>query len=278
METDYSNAVHTAKDYYNSQDADNFYFTIWGGEDIHIGIYESPEDSIFDASRRTVARMASLLDGLSRESRILDIGSGFGGAARYLAATYGCRVVALNLSEVENDRHRKMNEEEGLDRLIEVVDGSFEDIPYADGAFEAVWSQDAILHSGDRVRVLEEVVRVLKAGGNLVFTDPMQADDCPAGVLKPILERIHLETLASPDFYLKTAERLGMEKVSFEDLTSQLINHYNRVLRETARREGRLREVVHPDYIRRMKPGLQRWIDGGERDYLVWGIFHFRKR
>jgi sarcosine/dimethylglycine N-methyltransferase len=277
METDYSNAVHTAKDYYNSQDADNFYFTIWGGEDIHIGIYQSPEDSIFDASRRTVARMASHLDGLSRDSRILDIGSGFGGAARYLAATYGCRVVALNLSEVENGRHRKINEEEGLDRLIEVVDGSFEDIPYPDGSFDAVWSQDAILHSGDRVRVLEEVGRVLKAGGDLVFTDPMQADDCPAGVLKPILERIHLETLASPEFYLKTAERLGMERVSFEDLTPQLINHYSRVLQETEHREGQLREVVHPDYIQRMKPGLQRWIDGGERGYLVWGIFQFRK-
>jgi sarcosine/dimethylglycine N-methyltransferase len=208
----------------------------------------------------------------------LDIGSGFGGAARYLASTHGCSVVALNLSEVENSRHREMNKEEGLDRLIEVVDGSFEDIPYPDGSFDAVWSQDAILHSGDRVRVLEEVVRVLKAGGDLVFTDPMQADDCPAGVLKPILERIHLETLASPEFYLKTAERLGMERVSFEDLTSQLINHYSRVLQETERREGQLREVVHPDYIQRMKPGLQRWIDGGERGYLVWGIFQFRKR
>jgi sarcosine/dimethylglycine N-methyltransferase len=155
METDYSGAAHTAKDYYNSQDADNFYFTIWGGEDIHIGIYQSPEDSIFDASRRTVSRMASLLDSVNKDSRILDIGSGFGGAARYLASTHGCRVVALNLSEVENSRHREMNKEEGLDRLIEVVDGSFEDIPYPDGSFDAVWSQDAILHSGDRVRVLE---------------------------------------------------------------------------------------------------------------------------
>jgi sarcosine/dimethylglycine N-methyltransferase len=278
MEADYSSATHTAKDYYNSQDADNFYFTIWGGEDIHIGIYQAQEDSIFEASRRTVMRMASLLNSVNQKSRILDIGSGFGGAARYLAATHGCRVVALNLSEVENNRHREKNKEEGLDHLIDVVDGSFEDIPYPDGFFDAVWSQDAILHSGDRVRVLEEVVRVLKAGGDLVFTDPMQADDCPAGVLKPILERIHLESLASPEFYLETTQNLGMEKIGFEDLTPQLIHHYGRVLQETQRREEQLRKVVDPEYIQRMKPGLQRWIDGGKRGYLVWGIFQFRKR
>src|SRR5665811_603743 len=88
-----------ARDYYNSSDADNFYFTIWGGEDIHIGLYDHPEEPIFDASRRTVQQMASLLEGLGENSRVLDIGSGFGGASRYLAKNFGCRVVALNLSE-----------------------------------------------------------------------------------------------------------------------------------------------------------------------------------
>ncbi|MDH5777270.1 MAG: SAM-dependent methyltransferase, partial [Gammaproteobacteria bacterium] len=41
MSAAYSEAVATARDYYNSEDADNFYNIIWGGEDIHIGLYES---------------------------------------------------------------------------------------------------------------------------------------------------------------------------------------------------------------------------------------------
>src|SRR6056297_2322353 len=201
MTTDYSAAVATARDYYNSDDADNFYFTIWGGEDIHVGLYNSEDEPIFDASRRTIERMASKISNLDKDSKVLDIGAGYGGAARYLAKKYGCQVVALNLSEVENERDRKMNEDQGLDHLITVVDGSFEEISYPDFSFDVVWSQDAILHSGNREQVIKEVARVLKSGGDFVFTDPMQTDDCPEGVLQPILDRIHLETLGSPGFY-----------------------------------------------------------------------------
>lgn len=59
------------------------------------------------------------------------------------------------------------------------------------------WSLDAMLHSGNRGRLLAEVARVLLAGGDFIFTDLMQADDCPEGVLQPILERLLLEDMAS---------------------------------------------------------------------------------
>ena len=47
---------------------------------------------------------------------------------------------------------------------IEVVHGSFEDIPASDGAFDVVWSQDAILHSGDRTRALDDVAILCLCG------------------------------------------------------------------------------------------------------------------
>ncbi|NIQ95245.1 MAG: class I SAM-dependent methyltransferase [Desulfuromonadales bacterium] len=278
MTTNYSPAVNTARDYYNSDDADNFYFTIWGGEDIHIGLYQTPEEDIFAASRRTVERMGSFLEGLDENSRVLDIGAGYGGAARYLAKNFGCKVVALNLSEKENERDRQMNREQGLDQLIEVVDGSFEDIPYDDESFDVVWSQDAILHSGERAKVVEEVARVLKPGGRFIFTDPMQTDDCPEGVLQPILDRIHLETLGSPGFYRDMAEKVGLEEERFEEHHEQLPRHYARVLKETERVEKDLSQTVSQAYIERMKKGLQHWVDGGNNGYLAWGIFCFRKK
>lgn len=276
MTEEYTGAVRTAQEYYNSDDADNFYFTIWGGEDIHVGIYASEDEPIFDASRRTVEHMAERLTGLDSESRVLDIGAGYGGSARYLAKRYGCEVVALNLSEVENERDRHMNAEQGLDGLIDVVDASFEDLPYPDNSFDFVWSQDAMLHSGERAKVIDEVVRVLKPGGEFVFTDPMQADDCPEGVLQPILDRIHLETLGSPGFYRERAARLGMTELGYEDHHEQLPNHYGRVLRETEAREDELAGVVSRSYIDNMKKGLGHWVEGGRNGYLEWGIFHFR--
>jgi sarcosine/dimethylglycine N-methyltransferase len=278
MSTKYSEPVSTAQSYYNSSDADNFYFTIWGGEDIHIGLYQSEDHDIGDASRLTVERMAKTLKNIDSDSRVIDIGAGYGGSARYLAKTYGCHVVALNLSEVENERDRQKNREQGLEELIDVVDGDFEQLPYEDDTFDVVWSQDAMLHSGNREKVLEEVDRVIKPGGEFVFTDPMMKDDCPKGVLQPILDRIHLDTLGSPGFYREVLGRLGFEEIGFDDQTRQLANHYGRVLKETQRREEELRGVVSDDYIQRMKKGLQHWVNGGKKGHLVWGIFHFRKR
>ncbi len=272
-----STAVNTAREYYNSSDADNFYYNIWGGEDIHVGLYKSDDEPIFDASRRTVDQMASKIPDLNENHRVLDLGAGYGGAARYLAKKFGCSVVCLNLSEVENERDRQMNAQQGLADKIEVVDGSFEEVPFEDASFDIIWSQDSILHSGNREKVIKEVVRLLKPGGHFVFTDPMQADDCPEGVLQPILDRIHLETLGSPQFYIDACQKLGLTFKEFDDNTPQLPRHYARVLAETEARENELKGKVSKEYIDRMKTGLKNWVDGGKKGYLAWGIFHFTK-
>jgi sarcosine/dimethylglycine N-methyltransferase len=276
-ESQCSEAVATARDYYDSGDADNFYYQIWGGEDIHIGLYKTPDEEIAAASRRTVETMASRLSGISAGTRVLDMGAGFGGAARWLAKTHGCQVTALNLSTVQNERDRQMNKEQGLDHLVEVVDGSFEEVPHDDMSFDFIWSQDAILHSGDREKVMDEVTRLLKPGGQFVFTDPMASDSCPDGVLQPILDRIHLEDLGSPGFYQKALSARGFKDHGFLDHTGQLVNHYARVLDETECREGEICSVVSQDYIDRMKKGLMHWVEGGKKGHLAWGIFHFEK-
>ena len=38
MSDSYSSVVKTAQEYYDSDDADNFYYHVWGGEDIHVGL------------------------------------------------------------------------------------------------------------------------------------------------------------------------------------------------------------------------------------------------
>lgn len=270
-------AVDIARSYYNSEDADTFYSSVWGGEDIHIGIYHTESDPIQEASRRTQKRMASKLDRLKPGSRVIDLGSGYGGAARYLARTTGCHVVALNLSEVENQKARELNNQQGLDDRIVVVDGNFEELPYEDSSFDIVWSQDAFLHSPDREQVIREASRVLKQGGEFVFTDPMQSDECPEGVLEPILQRIHLESMASPAYYREKAELHGFRDVEFDEMTIHLERHYMAVLSSTESMEETLRETVSQEYLDGMKEGLQHWIEGAEKNYLAWGVFLFHK-
>ncbi|MEX2470070.1 MAG: methyltransferase domain-containing protein [Pseudohongiellaceae bacterium] len=277
MSNQYSEVVQTAQEYYNSDDADNFYFHIWGGEDIHVGMYESSDEGIATASQRTVDTMAQKLKGVDGKSRVIDLGAGYGGAARYLSKRFGCAVDCINLSETQNERNREITEKQGLSDKIEVIDGSFENLPYKEALFDVVWSQDSFLHSGERAKVMDEIDRALLPGGQIIFTDPMQADDCPAGVLKPVLERIHLDSLGSVAFYREQAKRLGWEEVEADLMTNQLVNHYTRVREELLSRRQELTEKVSEDYIERMIQGLGHWIEAGGKGYLAWGILLFRK-
>jgi ubiquinone/menaquinone biosynthesis C-methylase UbiE len=148
--------------------------------------------------------MTERLGDIGRGTRILDLGAGYGGAACFLAEHYGCDVTCLNLSETQNTLNRKLTAEAGLADCIAVVRGDFESIPEKDDSLDVVWSLDAILHSVNRRRVLDEVRRVLRPGGRFIFTDPMQPDDCPNGVLQPILDNIKL---ATPRFAVLLSER-----------------------------------------------------------------------
>ncbi len=270
-----SDVIKIARDYYDSPDADEFYFRVWGGEDIHIGLYESEGDDIRVASHRTVKRMAREIPNLGPDVHLLDCGAGYGGAARALASEFGCRVDCLNLSTVQNERNRTMNVEAGLDDRVRVFDGAFESLPFDDNTYDAVWSQDAFLHSGEKARVLDEINRVVKPGGAIVFTDPMQADDCPQGVLADVLARIHLSSLGSFAFYREQAARLGWREVAVHEMTEQLVRHYRRVGEELAGRRSELSGFVSEAYIDRMIRGLQHWVSAGQQGYLAWGILHF---
>jgi cyclopropane fatty-acyl-phospholipid synthase-like methyltransferase len=271
-----SEAVERAEAYYDSSEADAFYQTIWGGQDIHIGVYRDDSEPIADASRRTVETMAALLTSVNETSRILDLGAGYGGSAHYLADRFGCRVTCLNLSETQNALNRTLTAEAGLTDRVRVVHGDFENIPEPDDSFDIVWSQDAILHSGNRPRVLDEVRRVLVSGGQFIFTDPMQSDSCPDGVLQPILDRIQLSTLASFGFYRAELGASGFEESNTEDLTDQLRMHYWRVGRALKDRYDEAVALSGQTYVDNMIKGLQHWVDGADRGYLAWGIMDYR--
>jgi sarcosine/dimethylglycine N-methyltransferase len=269
-------AVDKAEEYYNSTPADEFYFKIWGGTHIHVGIYNHSKEPIKDASPRIVQMMASKLK-LDSNTKLLDLGSGYGGAARYLAKQFGVQVTCLNLSETQNKRNRSLNKEHGLENLITVVEGNFEDIPFPENSFDIVWSQDAIVHSANRELVVQEVVRVLNDSGEFIFTDLMQTFDCPKSILKPVLDLIHLDSLGSFGFYVEQARKLGVKKTKVHDLSEHLTTHYQRVMEETQDRYNEMVETCGKEYIDTMIQGLKHWVEAGKNDHLSWGIIHMDK-
>ncbi|MFJ8477456.1 methyltransferase domain-containing protein [Kitasatospora sp. NPDC094011] len=268
----------TARTFYNTPETDDFYRLTWGGENIHLGIYRDGDETIRQAAQRTVESAArSVEEGLDGTSAVLDLGSGFGGAARHLAATYGCRVVALNISDRQNRGHRARNLELGLDSRIQVVTGSFNDIPAADGSFDVVWSQEAFCHSGDRARTLAEAVRVLRPGGHLVFTDLMAASPDHQEALRPFCERLRIGDLATPDFYRARLAGLGITGAAFDDLSAHVPVHYARLRDEVGRRAEELADRGGPEQLERLRTNLDHCLEACEEGLLAWGLFHGRK-
>lgn len=274
---DISASSQVAETYYDSGDADAFYANIWGGEDIHVGLYQEG-DTITQASERTVQRMADRLNPApGPDTRALDLGAGYGGAARSLARRFGCQTVCLNISNTQNAYNQRITEQAGLTDKVSVRHGSFEQVPYEADSFDLVWSQDSFLHSSWKDRVMAEAARVLKPGGQLIFTDPMQADDCPDGVLADVLARIHLDSMGSFALYRRLANEQGLEEVGVEDHTPQLGRHYGRVRQDLQNRYGEMVEKSSKDYVDRMLAGLGHWVAAADQGYLAWGILHFRK-
>jgi sarcosine/dimethylglycine N-methyltransferase len=104
----------------------------------------------------------------------------------------------------------------------------------------------------------------------------MQSDDCPEGVLQPVLNRIHLDSLGSYAFYRKVAHDLGFEEVQVIDLSEHLVKHYSRVRAELEQRYDEMTGVVSQEYVDNMLKGLSHWVEAGNKGYLRWGILHFR--
>lgn len=229
--------------------------------------------------------MASGLQ-ITSKSRILDLGSGYGGPARYLAKTFGCKVVCLNLSSVQNARNKELTREAGLERLIEVIEGNFEEIPaevLAGGKFDVVWSEDSFLHSSNRSRIIDEISRCLVDGteGRVVFTDIMASPQAFAEhpeIMSAMLRRLETESMAMRDFYDKAFVERGFVSLGYWDGKDHLETHYRKVSELLQQqREEFLDKGVDEETIEKQVVGLKNWIQGAEVGCIDFGIFCFRR-
>lgn len=115
-------------------------------------------------------RSQAELVGIARGMRVLDAGCGLGGAGRYLAHTYGCRVDAIDVTPQCVDAAAHLNALCGLGSEVTVKVGSVTALPYEDQRFDVVWSQSVAMNVDDKPRMFVEAHRVLKTGGRFALS------------------------------------------------------------------------------------------------------------
>jgi ubiquinone/menaquinone biosynthesis C-methylase UbiE len=99
--------------------------------------------------------------------RVLDVGCGTGGVAVRVARA-GADVIGIDISADQLAKARSAAEAEGLE--IRFDEGDCEELPYADGEFDAVVSVFGAIFAPDQERTSAELARVCRAGGQLALT------------------------------------------------------------------------------------------------------------
>jgi len=163
------------------------------------------------AATEELARLA----GITADMSVLDVGSGVGGPARFLAATFGCRVTGVDLSEPFVDAARYLTERTGQGGKVEFQAASALELPFDDGHFDAVFLQHVAMNISDRARLYHEIRRVLKRGGRFATFDVVLITD-------ELRYPVPWARTAATSFLLTAdATREAIEQAGFRTLISQ---------------------------------------------------------
>jgi len=181
------------------------------GEDIGQSSWLTAEDWL---------RFADLA-GAHADARVLEVGSGSGGPAVYLASQRGCHVTGVDINEHGVDNARRLADERGVgDRAhFQAIDAS-KPLPFSQATFDAILSNDAMCHIANRLDVLRDWHRVLRPGGRMLFTDALIVSGPITAEEIATRSSIGVYIFVPPGENERLIDAAGFTLVSAEDVTA----------------------------------------------------------
>jgi sarcosine/dimethylglycine N-methyltransferase len=167
---------------------------------------------------------------IDASSRVLDVCAGLCGPARFIARRWGARVTGIDLNPERAAGARRLTARVGLARLVRMVRGDAQSLPFGTQAFTAVVSQEGLLHVPDKGRVLAECGRVLRSGGRIAFSDWIVTPRLGDGERRRLEEWMAAVTLQSIAGYKALLARAGFGAIDAEDLSAEWIGILRRRL------------------------------------------------
>jgi len=180
---------------------------------------------------RGLGATKELAEVLSLDSRtkILDVGCGLGGPARFLAATFGCHVTGVDLSQPFVEVASKLNERCGLRDLVTCQAADALNLPFPAEHFNVAWTQHVAMNVANRTKFYEEIHRVLTPHGRLAFYDVLAGDGRPLIFPVPWAQQPSTSFLLTLDATREVLRNAGFHEVYCADKTEQAMTWFAEV-------------------------------------------------
>jgi phosphoethanolamine N-methyltransferase len=203
--------------------------------------------------------------------RVLDVGSGIGGAAFHLAKSYGAKVTGIDLAPEMVAIGLERAREWGAPRDVHFIVGDVLEQPF-DEPFDIVWSRDALMHIPDKPRLFKRLFELLAPGGKVVITDYARGKAPGTPEFEAYIQSTGYHVV-EPAQYGKLLEGAGFINVDVEDATGKFIDIMKR---EAQRLEAGRDEFVSLFSEKDLNYLIGRWAmkDGFCRaGDMKWGIY-----
>ena len=188
--------------------------------------------------------------------RLLDIGSGIGGPARWMAAHFGCHVTGIDLTQAFCDAAEILTRACGMSDQVQIVHGSAIDLPFPDQSFDRAYSQNVLMNIADKPRFYREAFRVLRPGGLFAVDQTAVGPNGPPNYPQPWASVAEASFLATPEEIRSDSAAAAFDILMLRDATDEAIA-FQEAMRRRVQAEGpprlglqvllgdRFRELMH---------------------------------
>jgi ubiquinone/menaquinone biosynthesis C-methylase UbiE len=178
----------------------------------------APLDQFHSRRLRATEELAAMLAPAPGDA-LIDIGSGLGGPARYLAEVCGCRVSGIDLTADFVTAASELTRRVGLADRADFRQASALDLPFPDAGFDLAWSQNVAMNIADRPRYYAEMYRVLKPGGRAGIQDVAQGPGGPPHYPLMWADTPQTSFLLTPEKTREEIAAAGFEILLWQDNT-----------------------------------------------------------
>jgi cyclopropane fatty-acyl-phospholipid synthase-like methyltransferase len=159
---------------------------------------------------------------LSADDHVLEIASGSGGPALYLAKKFKCRITGLDINEegikTANQTALNTNVPNARFQLVDVN----QRLPFDNETFDAVMCIDSMNHFRDRLGCLKEWSRLLKSGKRALFTDPVVITGAVSNEELAARSNIGFFLFVPLEVTMSMIKEVGFKLIRCEDVTGNI--------------------------------------------------------